>query len=316
MFTKKKLDISDEENDPRNIHVNMYNYTKNFKKFLGITLSITVIAFGILLIGLTGAYYGFEDRISESGTYIELYGSDCEGRGYEPTSEQTCLLFVPSDGGAPLGVTVGELINHHYIVAGWIVLGCIVLAIALIWTIVYSRQMKEPLDETLHEYIQESYFLNIQLTSPKGTTRAERIANLLWSVFPEVYSVSENTSEGQEALKIPYSINEKKGDYVFDFYMKAEEIQFGAIFFEGKSTLKKIKEFTKSIQGDFSGEDDRVICIAKEFDKGLTELSTMEPDASLEDKDEDKLIENFGDLSNIDILKEDDNNQFSIVWIS
>jgi hypothetical protein len=313
MFTKKKLDIRDEENDPRNIHVNMYNYTKNFKKFLGTTLTITVIAFGILIIGLTGAYYGFEDRISESGTYIELYGSDCEGRGYEPTSEQTCLLFVPSDGGAPLGVTVGELINHHYIVAGWIVLGCIVLAIALIWTIVYSRKMKEPLDDTLHEYIQESYFLNIQLTSPKGTTRAERIANLLWSVFPEVYSVSDNISAGKETTKIPYSINEKKAGYVFDLYMEAEGVKFGAIFFEGVFTLKKLKEFTDSVNGDFTGDDDRVICIAKKFDVGLSEIAAMPADAELEE--DDLLDEQFNGL-NVDILKEDNNNQFSIVWIS
>ena len=69
-----------------------------------------------------------------------------------------------------LHIAVNELINHHYIVAGWIVVGCIVLAISLIWTAVYARQMKEPLDETLHQYIQESYFLNIQLTSPKGKT--------------------------------------------------------------------------------------------------------------------------------------------------
>ena len=137
MFTKKKLDISDEENDPRNIHVNMYNYTKHFKKFLGTTLTITIAALGILLLGVFGSFSGFEDRISESGTYIELYGSDCEGRGYEPSPEQTCLLFIPSDDGAPLGVTVGELINHHYIIAGWFVIGTIIILIAVICTIIY-----------------------------------------------------------------------------------------------------------------------------------------------------------------------------------
>ena len=316
MFTKKKLDISDEENDPRNIHVNMYNNTKKFKGLLRGTLAVTIAALGILIAGLLIGSIGFEDRISESGEYIELYGSDCAGRGFDVEANYTCYLFVPSDGGAPLGVTVGELISHHYMTLGWIIIGCIILAGALVWTAVYSRKMKEPLDETLHQYIQESYFLNIQLTSPKGKTRAERISNLLWSVFPEVYAVSENTSEGQKALKIPYSINEKKKNYVFDFYMEAEEVKFGAIFFEGKLTLKKIKEFTKAVQGDFAGEDDRVICIAKEFDKNLTSLLAMDADAILEEKDEDKIVENFGNIQNVDILKEDDNNQFSIVWIS
>ena len=98
--------------------------------------------------------------------------------------------------------------------------------------------------------------------------------------------------------------------------MEAEEVKFGAIFFEGKLTLKKIKEFTKAVQGDFAGEDDRVICIAKEFDKNLTSLLAMDADAILEEKDEDKIVENFGNIQNVDILKEDDNNQFSIVWIS
>ena len=315
MFTKKKVDISDEENDPRNIHVNMYNYTKKFKGLLIGTLIVISIALAILIIGILIGSIGFEDRISESGTYTELTGSDCAGRGYDVEDwEGTCYLFVPSDDGAPLGVTVGELIQHHYFTTGWIIFGSIILAIALIWTSVYSRQMKEPLNDTLHEYIQESYFLNIQLTSPKGTTRAERIANLLWSVFPEVYSVSEGASE--KDVKVPYSTNWKKGDYTFDFYLEADGVKFGAIFFEGKLTLKKIKEFTKAIQGDFPGKEDRVICIAKEFDKGLTEISAMEPDVTLEDKDEDKIIENFGDLWNVDILKEDDNNQFSIVWVS
>ena len=176
--------------------------------------------------------------------------------------------------------------------------------------------MKEPLAETLHEYIQESYFLNIQLTSPKGTTRAERIANLLWSVFPEVYSASDNESE--KDVKIPYSTNWKKGDYTFDFYLEADGVKFGAIFFKGKLTSEKIKEFTDSVNGDFMGDDDRVICIAKEFDQEL--LSLLEVDSEkkyLEDVDEDRLYEGvFSNMSNVDILKEDDNNQFSIVWIS
>ena len=314
MFTKKKLNISDEENDPRNIHVNMYNYTKKFKGLLRGTLAVTIVALGILMSGLIISYAGFEDRISESGEYIELYGSDCAGRGYDVQDSANCFLFVPSDDGAPIGVTVGELIQHHYLIAWWFVFGFIVLAIALTWTIVYSRQMKEPLDETLHQYIQESYFLNIQLTSPKGTTRAERIANLLWSVFPEVYSASEGVSE--KDVKVPYTTNWKKGDYTFDFYLEADGVKFGAIFFEGKLTLKKIKEFTKAVQGDFTGDEDRVICIAKEFDKDLTSLLSMDADAILEDKDEDKIVKNFGNIQNVDILKEDDNNQFSIVWIS
>ena len=155
MFTKKKLDIRDEENDPRNIHVNMYNYTKSFKRLLSITLIITITAFGILSIGLFGSYSGFEDRINESGTYIELYGSDCEGRyDYTPAPEHICLLFIPSDDGAPLGITIGELINHHYIIAGWFVIGTIIILIAVICTIIYFIKMKGPLAETLHQYIQ------------------------------------------------------------------------------------------------------------------------------------------------------------------
>ena len=53
--------------------------------------------------------------------------------------------------------------------------------------------------------------------------------------------------------------------------------------------------------------------VAKKFDVGLSEIAAMPADAELEE--DDLLYEQFNGL-NVDILKEDNNNQFSIVWIS
>ena len=94
------------------------------------------------------------------------------------------------------------------------------------------------------------------------------------------------------------------GGYTFDFYMDTNEGKFGAIFLEGKLTLEKLKTFTKQVDGDFVSQDDHVICIAKEFDPIF-----------YSDKLEKKMDDYVSGSFNLDILKEDDNNQFSIVWI-
>ena len=61
-------------------------------------------------------------------------------------------------------MTIGDIINQHYGTVFWIGIGFIIMTIALIGIIVNYRPMAKPLRETLHQYIQEAYFLNIQLS--------------------------------------------------------------------------------------------------------------------------------------------------------
>ena len=99
--------------------------------------------------------------------------------------------------------------------------------------------------------------------------------------------------------------------------MEAEDVKFGAIFFEGKLTLEKLKEFTDGVKDDFLGEEDRVICIAKDFDQELLSLLEGDPKSEFLEEEEEKLYEEyFNGIDNVDILKENKNNQFSIIWIS
>ena len=301
MFSRKKLSVNEEEDNPRNNQVNMYFATKKFTKLVSLSFTLTICSLIILGIAIFTGYYGFEDRISQSGTYITLYGSDCEGRGYEVTNDKfECLLFIPSpDFESNIGVTIGDIINQHYGTVFWIGIGFIIMTIALIGIIVNYRPMAKPLRETLHQYIQEAYFLNIQLIASKGVTRTERIFNLLLAVFPEVYLKSKN-KDGENIKKR----KKKVGEYTYDFYMDTKEGKFAGIFFEGKLTLEKLKEFTNNVKNHFESEDDRVICIAKEFDLVFES-----------DELEEKIDGNINGEFQLDVLKEDDNDQFSIIWI-
>ena len=301
MFSRKKLSVNEEEDNPRNNQVNMYFATKKFTKLVSLSFTLTICSLIILGIAIFSGYYGFEDRISQSGTYITLYGSDCVERGYVVTNDEyQCFLFIPSPNSElNIGITMGEIIAQHYVTVLWIGVSFIIITIVMIGIIVIYRPMAKPLRETLHQYIQESYFLNIQLTATKGATRTERIFNLLLAVFPEVYLKSEN--EGGENIK---ERKKKIGEYTYDFYMDTKEGKFAGIFFEGKLTLEKLKEFTNNVKNHFESEDDRVICIAKEFDLVFES-----------DELEEKIDGNINGEFQLDVLKEDDNDQFSIIWI-
>jgi hypothetical protein len=117
--------------------------------------------------------------------------------------------------------------------------------------------------------------------------------NLLSNVFPEVYLKSEDEQ-----------ILEKKfGKYTFDVYVNTKEGKFAGRFFEGKLSLETLKEFTNNAKRYFESGD-RVICIAKEFDPIFES-----------DELKEKIGENIKGEFQLDILKEDDNEQLSIVWI-
>ena len=286
---------SNEDNDTKNTQLNMYFATKNFTQIINFSMALTIITLIILGAGLVVGYSGFEDRVNQNGTYITLYGSDCEKGGHESANEEfECMLFIPSPNfESNIEVMMSEIIEQHNRTVLWLGLGFAVVVGALIVIVAHYRPMTKPLNETLHQYIQEAYFLNIQLTSPKGTTRTERVLNLLSNVFPEVYLKSEDEQ-----------ILEKKfGKYTFDVYVNTEEGKFAGRFFEGKLSLETLKEFTNNAKRYFES-DDRVICIAKEFDPIFES-----------DELKEKISKNIKGEFQLDILKEDDNGQLSIVWI-
>ncbi len=285
--------ISGSKDDPKNNQANMYFATKNFTQIINFSLALSVITLVILGAGLVVSYYGFEDSIHQSGTYVTLYGSDCNVEGHESVNEEfECMLFIPLPNSESNEVMMGETIEQHNRTVLWLGLGFAVVVGTLIVIVVHYRPMIKPLNETLRQYIQDAYFLNIQLTSPKGT-RTERILNLLSNVFPEVYVKSEDEI-----------ITEKKfGKHTFDFYINTKEGKFAGIFFEGILSLEKIKEFTNNAKKYFESGD-RIICIAKE-------LESIFESGKLNEKSGENIQGEF----NLDILKEDDNEQLSIIWI-
>ena len=56
------MNIQDEENDPKNIQINMYSFTKAFRKQVRTTISILLIALAVFIIGIFIGSVGFEDR--------------------------------------------------------------------------------------------------------------------------------------------------------------------------------------------------------------------------------------------------------------
>jgi hypothetical protein len=170
------------------------------------------------------------------------------------------------------------------------------------------------MQDVADEYIRDSYFLNMELASPTGRNKAEKIFNLLKSVFPEVRLLSEREPDME--------FNEKDvSGYKFALILDPELPAFrwgtpkggkiGVMFFD-KLTYEELKKFAKKVSGVFDKENDRLICIAKEFGDEFTDLK-----AENEEDYSDELEERMNQLSfegHVDLIKEEKSG-YSIMWI-
>ena len=171
------------------------------------------------------------------------------------------------------------------------------------------------MQDVADEYIQDSYFLNMELANPKGRNKAEKIFNLLKSVFPEVRLLSEREPD------MKFEGTDVSG-YEFALNLDTKGGKIGVMFFD-KLTYEELEIFTKEVNGEFAEENDRIICIAKEFgdefhqwgDEETTELG--QPKTPEAEQYRNELEERMGQLDvkgHIDLIKEKKSG-YSIMWI-
>ena len=281
-MSKESDNVDPKESDDEDIPTTelMYFLTRSMKRdsrFLG-----TAVGAFLIIVGFTILFtFTFYNDLPQFGTFID-HGDDCKSLSMNQYSYEICYTFEPNAGIIPEEV-VSKMYQSRDSMTVYLWLLLIVVSAPLFFTYLKLRSTRNEMQDVADEYIQDSYFLNMELANPKGRNKAEKIFNLLKSVFPEVRLLSEREPE-MEFKEIDIS------GYKFALYLDTKGGKIGVMFFD-KLTYEELKKFAKKINGEFIEENDRLICIAKEFGDEFTDLK-----AENEDDYSDKLEEIMNEL--------------------
>ena len=279
----------------------MYFLTRSMKRdsrYLG----TAVIAF-LIIVGFTILFtLTFYTEASQFGTFID-HGDDCKQLSMNQYVYEICYTFEPYAGTIPEDV-VSLMYQWEDSANTTIIVFIVILGVPLIYTYVKLRRTRNEMQDVADEYIRDSYFLNMELASPTGRNKAEKIFNLLKSVFPEVRLLSEHEPDMKfEGTNV--------SGYEFALNLDTKGGKIGVMFFS-KLTYEELKKFAKKVNGTFDKENDRIICIAKEFGDEFIDLK-----AENEEDYSDELEERMNQLpleGHVDLIKEEKSG-YSIMWI-
>lgn len=305
------LEVMDERDDAATTE-QMYFLTKSLKRnsrYLVTAAGALVILIGIMIV-FTGIFYAQMD-LWGTITHLESDVVNCDEFWID---QATCWAFEPHEGIIP-----EEVVSKMYqsrdsmTVYLWILL--VAVSAPLFFTYLKLHSTRNEMQDVADEYIQDSYFLNMELANPQGRNKAEKIFNLLKSVFPEVRLLSEREPD------MKFVTTDVSG-YEFALDLDTKGGKIGVMFFD-KLTYEELENFAKEVNGEFAEENDRIICIAKEFgdefhqwgDEETTELG--QPKTPEVEQYRNELEERMGRLDikgHIDLIKEKKSG-YSIMWI-
>lgn len=313
-FMSKKLDIEEvSEMDDEATTERMYFLTKSLKRdsrFLGTAIIAFVILVGLMILFT----YSFYDDMAIFGTLTELYGEDCISTSPEDhlSQEVVCYTFEPHSGTVPAEV-VSLMYQSRDAMNFWMWVWLIGLGAPLIFTYAKLRSKNNEMRDVADDYIRDSYFLNLELANPQGRDKAEKIFNLLKTVFPEVRLLAEREVHGTVIPRLPNKFKEiDVSGYKFALKLDTKDGKIGVMFFD-KLTYEELKKFTKKVSSEFKEVDDRIICIAKEFgDEFHPEENVTEDDAEWDEQE--KRMDELSVEGHVDLIKEDKTG-YSIMWI-
>lgn len=297
----KELNDDSKENDDIPTTEMMYFLTKSFKRDSRALTAATgaLICLVAMMVMFTFLFYATMDNY---GTITQVDEVDCSGIMYE----MACYVFEPHEGIIPEEV-ISEMYQSRDAMTVWIWIALIVLTPTLLFTYLKLRSTRNEMQGVADEYIRDSYFLNMELANPEGRNKAEKIFNLLKSVFPEVRLLSGDTPFEELELKTEVSGYE----FEIDLDFPLNQGHLGVIFFD-KLTYEELKKFAKKVKDKFDKENDRIICIAKEFGAEFTDLKA-ENEVDYSDELEEKMDE-LDTVGHIDLVKEEESG-YSIMWI-
>jgi len=317
----KELKKLEDEMDDVTTTERMYFLSKSLKRdsrYLVTAAVALVILIGVMIV-FTGIFYASMD-LWGTITHIETgWTSDDLLDQQIPCDEfwmdtRTCWKFEPHEGIIPEEV-VSKMYQSRDSMTVYLWFLLIPVSAPLFFTYLKLRSTRNEMQEVADEYIQDSYFLNMELANPKGRNKAEKIFNLLKSVFPEVRLLSEREPD------MKFEGTDVSG-YEFALNLDTKGGKIGVMFFD-KLTYEELEIFTKKVNGEFAEENDRIICIAKEFGDEFHQWGDEEIDDMGETKTpeaeefRDELEEKMSQLDvkgHIDLIKEE-KSSYSIMWI-
>ena len=217
---------------------------------------------------------------------------------------RTCWKFEPHE-----GIILEEVVSKMYqsrdsmTLYLWLLL--IPVSAPLFFTYLKLRSTRNEMQDVADEYIQDSYFINMELANPKGRNKAEKIFNLLKSVFPEVRLLSEREPD------MKFEGTDDSG-YEFALNLDTKGGKIGVMFFD-KLTYEELKIFADNVNDEFNNENDRIICIAKEFGDEFNSKEIVTDDDAEWDEQEERM-DQLGINAHVDLIKEE-KSSYSIMWI-
>ncbi len=306
-----KLNDEDlNEMDDESTTERMYFLSKSLKRdsrYLAPAFTLLVVMLGVMIM-FTVIFYASMDLW---GTITYIPDVSCDEFWVDPT---TCYAFEPHEGIIPEEV-VSKMYQSRDSMTWWLWFLFAGVTPALLYTWLKLRRTRNDMQDVANEYIQDSYFINMELANPQGRNKAEKIFNLLKSVFPEVRLLSEREPDMKfEGIDI--------SGYKFALNLDTKGGKIGVIFFD-KLTYEELKKFAKKVGKEFAEENDRIICIAKEFgdefhqwgDEEIDEMGeTKTPEAEQFRDELEEKMDQLDVLGPIDLIKEEKSG-YSIMWI-
>jgi len=277
----------------RSLNDEMHLSLKKFKalfSYSGWVIGITILFLGLAVI----ANYNIFQEFWSYGDFKTIEG--CE----EVDPIDTCYEFIPFSedfefSNEAMAYLYDRLFSTVLVLGGMIgVLGSLG-----IWLVIRGRRIKHKIDDLMSDYIRQSYLVNFETVTPKGETKQEKFFNIALTVFPELKEkYDQKTKKGKE---YKYDVDKKLGKYVFDLILDTTEGKIGVKFFD-KLTFKELEKVIKKSRKYFDDDGDRIICIAKEYEKFF------------EQEEFEEKIDDIHRQFNLDLILEEDLG-YSIVWI-
>ena len=281
----------------------MYMLAKSLKRdtrYLAPAFTVLVVLIGVMIM-FTVIFYAQMD-LWGTITFIESDVVNCDEFWIDTA---TCWAFEPHEGIIPEEV-VSKMYQSRDSMTLYLWILLVILTPTLLYTWIKLRSARLAMKDVADDYIRDSYFLNMELANPQGRNKAEKIFNLLKSVFPEVRSLSEHEPE------IDFKEIDISG-YKFALYLDTKGGKIGVMFFD-KLTYEELKKFAKKINGEFIEENDRLICIAKEFGDEFNSEEIVTPEDDAEWDEQEKRMNQLDIVGHVDLIKEEKSG-YSIMWI-
>jgi len=289
--------LKEEEEEGFALVERMHLSLNKFRSFLNQTK--TIVGITLLLAGFGGLIaYDYYDAFDRYG-YVEKSSEPCP-----PFGEQECYIFIPnSDNSELLHQLIGfsnYTINEFTFLVILVVAAQAVLGIRL----VLGRKLQKELKELQSQFVKQSYFLNLEMTIPKGRTSVQKFFNLATAVFPELKQEKLKAVAEGEKLYSQAEKKVKKGEYDYDLVLETKDGKFILKIFSDVVKFEDIKELVSFIKNDFDGGRNvfRVISLAPKYDKIFESNELVD------------LMSKLKRTFNLDLIIEYDKG-YSIIWI-